>query len=162
MTEYLIPGKIVCLLFVFMSAIAAHAEHKECRADKKAAFESGFQAAGVLKLYAKNSSTWKAVPDGAYGTLVFNEQTGVFTFNARKLLTNTGYALVRYAGNAPYGDLLAGGKSDAAGAIHLKGRWNNWTKKIWLVLSDDITVTADSAKLTAWRPEFYLFEAWEL
>ena len=112
----------------------------------------------TLALYAKDPKTWKIRPGGAYGTLIYNEKSGWFSFTASKLKPLSGYLLVRNADTPPTGDLLAGGMTNKAGELRLSGRWNDWTKKIWLVSSDDLTMSGNRVTLIAWNPEQYLFE----
>jgi hypothetical protein len=50
-------------------------------------------------------------------------------------------------------------ESDARGNMELSGVWHNWTKKFWLVPTEDVNGTVGSiGRLTAWRPDRYLFE----
>jgi hypothetical protein len=116
-----------------------------------------------LLLCAKNPATWTIVKNGANGKLVYNETTGVFSFNAVKLLPRTNYALVRYADAPPKADILVRGMSDERGRIELNGVWRNWSKKFWLVPGEDALGKAGEAgSLRAWRPERYLFEEKQL
>jgi len=112
----------------------------------------------TLALYAKDPETWKIRPDGAHGTLIYNEKTGRFSFTARKLKPLSGYVLVRNAGTPPTGDLLARGTTNKAGELRLSGRWNDWTKKIWLVCGNDLAISGSRVTLIAWNPDQYLFE----
>lgn len=112
----------------------------------------------TLALYAKDPDTWKIRPGGARGTLIYNEKSGRFTFTAGKLKPLSGYVLVRNADTPPTGDLLARGTTNNAGELRLSGRWNDWTKKIWLVTGSDLTVKGNRVTLIAWNPEQYLFE----
>ncbi len=112
----------------------------------------------TLALYAKDPKTWKIRPSGAQGTLIFNKKTGRFSFTAGKLKPLCGYVLVRNADTPPTGDLLARGTTNKAGELRLSGRWNNWTKKIWLVAGSDLTVKGNRVKQIAWNPDQYLFE----
>jgi len=111
-----------------------------------------------LTLYAKDPDTWKIRPGGAHGTLVYHEQTGRFCFTARGLKPLSGYALVRNTDTPPTGDLLARGTTGKAGELRLSGRWHDWTRKIWLVSGNDLTIRGNRATLKAWNPEQYLFE----
>jgi hypothetical protein len=112
----------------------------------------------TLALYAKDPATWKIRPGGAHGTLNYHEQTGQFSFTARKLKPHSAYLLVRNADAPPTGDLLARGTTNKAGELRLSGRWNDWTNKIWLVSSNDLTISGNRVTLCAWNPELYLFE----
>jgi len=112
----------------------------------------------TLTLYAKDPCTWKIRPGGAQGTLTYNEQTGQFSFTARKLKPFRGYVLVRNAGTPPTGDLLAQGTTNKAGELRLSGNWHDWTGKIWLVSGNDLTSSGTRVTLIDWRPEQYLFE----
>jgi hypothetical protein len=109
-------------------------------------------------LYAKDPATWKIRPSGAQGTLIYNVKSGRFIFTARKLKPHSGYVLVRNADTPPTGDLLARGTTNKAGELRLGGRWKDWTKKIWLVSRDDLTLSGNRVTLIAWNPERYLFE----
>jgi hypothetical protein len=112
----------------------------------------------TLKLYAKDPKTWRIRPGGAHGTLIYNEKTGQFTFAASKLKPLSGYLLVRNADTPPTGDLLARGTTNEAGELRLSGRWNDWTKRFWLVSREDLTIRGNRVTLIAWNPERYLFE----
>jgi hypothetical protein len=116
----------------------------------------------TLTLYAKDPASWEVLGSGPSGTLFYNVATRIFSFTAVRLSPHTGYTLARYAGIPPYIDLLAQGKTDESGRLHLTGAWSDWTKKIWLVLSTDVTRTGGYARMTAWRPDCYLFEEKEL
>jgi hypothetical protein len=115
-----------------------------------------------LPLYAKDPVTWKIIQGGSSGVMTYDIARGIFTANAHGLSANTDYTLVRYANEPPYGDILAQAKSDATGGIHLSGNWKQWTGKIWLILSDDISRDGARPKLKAWHPARYLFEEREL
>jgi hypothetical protein len=112
----------------------------------------------TLALYAKDPDTWKIRLSGARGILIYNGKTGRFSFTARKLRPLSGYVLVRNADTPPTGDLLALGTTNKAGELRLSGRWNDWTKKIWLVSGNDLTINGSRVTLIAWNPEQYLFE----
>jgi hypothetical protein len=112
----------------------------------------------TLALYAKDPVTWKILPHGARGTLIYNEKSGRFSFTASMLKPLSGYVLVRNADTPPTGDLLARGTTNKAGELRLNGRWHNWTKKIWLIKRDDLTISGNRVELIAWTPDQYLFE----
>jgi hypothetical protein len=112
----------------------------------------------TLALYAKDPGTWRIRLGSTHGTLIYNEKSGRFSFTAGKLKPLCGYVLVRNAGTPPNGDLLAQGTTNKAGDLRLSGRWNDWTKKIWLVSRDDLTIRGNRVTLIAWNPEQYLFE----
>ena len=112
-----------------------------------------------LQLFAKNPATWTIIKGGANGKLVYSEANGTFTLTAAGLLPRSSYTLVRYADTPPQVDLLATKESDARGNLELSGVWHNWTKKIWLVPNEDVKGTVGTVgRLSAWRPDRYLFE----
>lgn len=116
-----------------------------------------------LLLFAKNPATWKIIKGGASGKMVYHAATGAFTLNASGLRHHAAYTLVRFAGEAPKVDIVARGTSDGTGTLKLKGTWRNWTKKFWLVPSEDSRgKIGEAGTLTAWRPDRYLFEEKEL
>lgn len=116
-----------------------------------------------LLLFAKNPATWEIVKEGGAGKMVYHAASGAFTLNASKLRPRTAYILVRYADEPPKVELLARGESDQRGRLKLAGNWRDWTKKFWLVQASDVSgKTGAGGRLTAWRPEQYLFEEKEL
>jgi len=147
---------VVAVLWCFAASPALRAEPRSPTDTRAVGKQRSAQR--TLALYAKDPATWKIRPDGARGTLLYNEKTGHFSFTARKLKPLTGYLLVRNADTPPTGDLLAGGTTNSDGELRLSGRWNEWTKKIWLVSRDDLVIHGNRVTLIAWRPEQYLFE----
>ena len=111
-----------------------------------------------LSLFAKDPTTWQIIGEGGRGTLSFNRESGAFTFVARRLHPNSGYALVRHTERTFSGDLLAQHATDQTGELKLSGTWREWSGKIWLVPVADISVTGRRATLLAWHPEQILFE----
>jgi hypothetical protein len=112
-----------------------------------------------LLLFAKKPSTWAIVKGGANGKLIYDESAGTFTLKAAGLMPHTSYTLVRYADTPPHVEILAARESDKLGKLELSGVWRNWSKKFWLVSSEDVKGKAGNAGvLTTWRPERYLFE----
>lgn len=115
-----------------------------------------------LSLHAKDPGTWKIIKCGPGAVIHFDIKSGAFNAKAYGLSPNKEYCLVRYAGKPPYGDFIARGTSGADGNFNISGTWKNWTGKIWIVLSEDISVAGNSAELKAWHPRSYLFEENEL
>ncbi|MBJ6725147.1 hypothetical protein [Geomesophilobacter sediminis] len=115
-----------------------------------------------LLLFAKNPSSWTVVKGGANGNLLYRASTGDFTLAAQGLAPRSRYALIRYADRPPQAEVLARGTSDDRGRLALRGRWENWTRKFWLVSGEDVEGTHGSARLVNWRPERYLFEEKQL
>jgi hypothetical protein len=112
-----------------------------------------------LLLFSKNPANWTIIKDGATGTLIYREANGTFTLTAAGLLPRSSYTLVRYADIAPQVDVLATKTTDNKGNFKVSGVWNNWTKKFWLVPTEDVKGMAGIVgALTAWRPNRYLFE----
>ncbi len=111
-----------------------------------------------LSLFAKDPATWQVIVEGARGTLSFDRERGAFTFVASRLHPDTRYLLVRHAGGAVSGDLLATGTSDRTGELRLSGTWLEWSGKIWLVPSADVSLLGRRVELSAWHPEQILFE----
>lgn len=118
----------------------------------------------ALLLQAKDPVTWRIVPGGASGTLSYNAALGSFSFSAQRLSRQTEYLLVRYADAPPHGQILARGRTDHVGSLSLKGTWQDWTRKFWLVPGSDVVVETGGGdqpqrgRLIAWHPERYLFE----
>lgn len=120
-----------------------------------------YSASGKKKLllFTKNPATWAIVKNGANGKMVYCESSGAFSLAAAGLTPRSSYTLVRYADTPPQVQILATGVSNARGALALSGVWHNWTKKFWLVPSEDVRGKGGAAgTLTNWRPERYLFE----
>lgn len=121
------------------------------------------KGAQELALCAKDPATWKKTRGGR-GKLTFDAKSGAFTFVAHGLLPATDYALVRYADEPPKAHLLARGRSGPGGGLKLAGHWTEWTRKIWLVLDNDITGEPgplgpeSEAVFHDWNPRSYLFE----
>ena len=112
-----------------------------------------------LLLFAKNSTTWAIVKNGASGKIIYHEATGAFTLQATGLFPGGSYALVRYDDAPPRADILARGTSDERGRLEMNGVWRNWSKKFWLVSGEDVAgKVGEAVSLRAWRPERYLFE----
>jgi len=112
-----------------------------------------------LLLFAKNPATWAIIKGGATGTLVYREANGTFALNATGLRPRSSYTLIRYADTPPLVDILATKTTDTGGNLEMSGGWHNWTKKFWLVPTEDVKgSTGTVGSLTAWRPERYLFE----
>ena len=112
-----------------------------------------------LLLFAKNPGTWGIVKNGASGKMVYSESTGAFSLTAAGVKPRSPYTLIRYADTPPQVEILATGVSDTRGKLELSGVWRNWTKKFWLVPSEDVKGTVGAAgTLANWRPEKYLFE----
>ena len=112
-----------------------------------------------LLLFAKNPVTWEIVKGGASGKMVYHAASGTFTLKAAGLRPGESYTFVRYADEPPKVEILAKAKSDRRGKLELGGNWRDWTKKFWLVPSEDVSgKTGKAGTLTAWRPELYLFE----
>jgi len=125
-----------------------------------------------LYLYQKVPGIWEIVEGGAWGKLKYNLAGSEFNFvfNGHGLKPNTEYSLIYYAdpwpGNHP-GALIASGKSNDEGNLHLKGSVDlgmdlpdlddaNTGAKIWLVLSSDYDEA--NHKMIGWNPAEYLFE----
>lgn len=122
---------------------------------------SCYPASGKKKLllFTKNPATWTIIKNGATGKMIYCELTGVFTLAATGLTPRSLYTLVRYADAPPQVEILATRASDIRGALELSGVWRNWTKKFWLVPSEDVKgKVGDVGALVNWRPERYLFE----
>lgn len=122
---------------------------------------AGYSASGKKKLllFAKNPATWGIVKNGAIGTMVYSESTSAFSLTATGVLPRSSYTLVRYADVPPQVEILATKASDASGKLELSGVWRNWTKKFWLVPSEDVKGKIGTVgTLANWRPERYLFE----
>lgn len=120
-----------------------------------------YSASGKKKLllFTKNPATWTIVKNGANGKMVYCESTGAFSLTAAGLSPRSSYTLIRYADTPPQVEILATKVSDARGALELSGVWRNWTKKFWLVPSEDVKGKVGAAgTLANWRPEKYLFE----
>jgi len=136
--------------------------------------QAGKSNVAHLYLFEKDPATWQIVEEGAWGKMKYNLAGPEFdfVFNGHELEPNTDYSLIYYAdgwpGNNP-GALIASGTSNEEGNIHLAGSPDlgmdlpdsvdaNYPDgaKIWLVLSDDYSVT--DTKMTAWNPTEYLFE----
>ncbi|MFZ4858078.1 MAG: hypothetical protein ACOYL3_25510 [Desulfuromonadaceae bacterium] len=112
-----------------------------------------------LLLFAKNPATWTIIKGGGNGKLVYREATGMFTLTAAGLPPRSSYTLVRYADTPPQIDILATKESDTRGNLEVSGVWHNWSKKFWLVPTEDVKGPVGSVgSLTAWRPDRYLFE----
>ena len=112
-----------------------------------------------LLLFAKNPANWTIIKGGANGKLVYREANGAFTLTAAGLLPRSSYTLVRYTDSPPQVDILATKKSDTRGTLELSGVWHNWIGKFWLVPSEDVQGTVGAVgRLSAWRPDRYLFE----
>ena len=112
-----------------------------------------------LLLFAKNPATWTVIKGGGNGKLVYREANGTFTLTAAGLLPRLSYTLVRYADRPPQVDILATKESDTRGNLEVSGVWHNWSKKFWLVPTEDVKGPVGSVgSLTAWRPDRYLFE----
>jgi hypothetical protein len=112
-----------------------------------------------LLLFAKNPANWTIIKGGAIGKLVYHEVNGTFVLTSAGLLPRSSYTLIRYADRPPHVDILATKESDARGNLEVSGVWHNWTKKFWLVPTEDVNRTVGSVgRLTAWRPDWYLFE----
>ena len=127
---------------------------------------------GHLYLYAKDPATWEIVPGGAWGKLKYNTSGPVFqyVFNGKKLMKNTEYSLVYYRDYVPEVwphpvTIIAQGKSNAGGNIHLGGKVDlgkdlpepgdvNAGAKIWLVPTYHIT----DGLIVPWLPTEILFE----
>ena len=120
-----------------------------------------YSASGKKKLllFTKNPATWSIVKNGASGKMVYSESSGKFSLTATGVSPRSSYTLVRYADAPPQVQILAIGVSDTRGTLELSGAWHNWTKKFWLVPSEDVKGKVGSTgTLTNWRPERYLFE----
>jgi hypothetical protein len=112
-----------------------------------------------LLLFAKNPTTWEIIRGGASGNMVYHAASGAFTLNATKLNPGEAYVLIRYNDEPPKVEILARGTSDKRGKLALSGMWHNWTKKFWMVPAEDVSgKIGEVGKLTAWRPDNYLFE----
>lgn len=111
-----------------------------------------------LSLFAKDPATWQIIAEGARGTLSFDRESGAFTFIASRLHPDTGYLLVRPMDGAVSGDLLAMGTSGRTGELRLSGTWRDWSGKIWLIPSADVSLIGRRGALSAWHPEQILFE----
>ena len=112
-----------------------------------------------LLLFAKNPATWSIVKNGGNGKLIYSEANGTFTLAAAGLKPRSSYTLVRYADTPPQVEILAEKVSDERGSLEESGIWHNWTKKFWLVPSEDVKGKVGSVgTLTAWHPDRYLFE----
>jgi hypothetical protein len=143
---------LVSVLLLTLSGMVCHAAEP----GRKAAVSGGKKK---LLLFAKNPSTWFIVKEGANGKLIYHESSGIFTLNAAGLMPLRSYTFVRYADTPPQVEILAARESDKLGRLELSGIWHNWTKKFWLVSSEDVKGKAGKAGvLTAWHPDRYLFE----
>ena len=106
-----------------------------------------------LELYEKDIN-WDAVVGGAWGKMVYSEDS--FVFNGHGLVAGTDYTLINYDEAWSSGQVcLAAGTSNNGGNINLAGDTVG-TGKIWLVLSSD--VNCDAGAMIAWNPSEYLFE----
>ena len=118
-----------------------------------------------LYLYAKNPMTWQVIKGGAWAELNINRPSGRFTIEAGGLLAKTEYALVRSAGQAQGGQVLARIVTDGRGKFRSSGIWREWTDKFWVVLGKDLQGNAQDFKpgmrdtLKDWHPKQYLFES---
>jgi hypothetical protein len=121
-----------------------------------------------LNLHAKDPNSWQVIDGGARGELTIQRSSGRFELKAGGLRPDTEYALVRYEGNPPFGQVLIRGWSDAHGGFTSTGIWQQWTRKFWLVLAKDLQGRHEDFKpgmtdeLQAWHPVEYLFESEEL
>lgn len=112
-----------------------------------------------LLLFAKNSSTWKIVKGGGSGKMVYHAASGAFTLKASGLHPRTSYTFIRYADDPSKVDILAKKTSNERGKLELAGNWHDWTKKFWLVPTEDVKGNVGATgTMIAWRPERYLFE----
>lgn len=112
-----------------------------------------------LLLFAKSPATWTIIKGGASGKLVYREANGAFTLTAAGLQPRLSYTLVRFADVPPLVEILATKESDKQGSLEVSGVWHNWTKKFWLVPSEDVSgKIGEAGRLIAWRPDRYLFE----
>ena len=115
-----------------------------------------------LYLCAKDPATWRVLKAGAWGELTIHRSTGKFSFNGHGLRPATDYALVRHAGQATSGSLLACGRTNERGELRVAAAWSAWSGKFWLVLGDDLQgrcADPSPASLKAWHPDAYLFES---
>jgi hypothetical protein len=144
------------LLALLLAAAAGDAGASAERQPPKSAASTGKKK---LLLFAKDPATWQIVKGGGSGTLVYREATGSFTLSAAGLQPRAGYTLVRVEDASAAGQVVARGISDAKGQLELGGVWHAWSKKFWLVASEDLTgAVGSAASLRAWRPARYLFE----
>jgi hypothetical protein len=112
-----------------------------------------------LLLFAKDPVTWQIVKGGGSGQMVYREATGSFTLSAAGLQPRAGYTLVRVEDAPAAGQVVAKGVTNAKGQLELDGVWHAWSKKFWLIASEDVTgAVGSTASLRAWRPARYLFE----
>jgi hypothetical protein len=116
-------------------------------------------AAQDLRLLAKNPADWQPLAGGARGLLSYDPEQGTFRFRAQGLAAQSGYALIHHNDNPREGQVLAVGRSDDAGRLHLQGAWRLWRAKFWLLPVADLELTGDRAELKAWHPRQYLFES---
>ena len=118
-----------------------------------------------LYLYAKDPATWQVIKGGAWAELTINRPSGKFTLAAHGLLPKTEYALVRNAGQAPEGQVLARIFTDRRGDFRATGVWREWKEKFWVVLGKDLQGNPHDFKpgmravLKDWHPQQYLFES---
>jgi hypothetical protein len=77
--------------------------------------------AQVVKLVAKDTSTWVPIEGGAFGSIMYQQDK--FTFNAHGLVPNGDYTLISYNDNAWAAPevVLGNGIADKNGNILIKG-----------------------------------------
>ncbi len=142
-TQRILQIQVLAALLIMLTAVAC------------------YSASGKKKLllFTKNPATWDIVKNGVSGKMVYRELTGAFSLTAAGLTPRSSYTLVRYADTPPQVEILATRVSDTRGTLELSGVWRNWTKKFWLVPSEDVKGKVGAAgTLVNWRPERYLFE----
>jgi len=165
---YRLPGKL-CPIIAGLTLFIFLIEHNKTFATPTLPNELG-KGSQVwrLNLFAKNPATWQIIEGGATGEITICRTTGSFRLKAVGLHPYTEYALVRYQGRPPFGQVLMRIITDKDGTVTSAGSWKQWTGKFWLVLGKDLKGYPDKFKtgmqdkLKAWRPAEYLFESEEL
>lgn len=127
--------------------------------------EKGNSSVMHLYMYEKDAS-WNVVDGGAWGKMTFNKNKNLLVFNGYGLDANREYSVIHYMGDNPNLSrdklhMIAIGTSTSGGEVNIKGSWDVWKGKFWLVPASDLNgVAGDKVldNLTNWNPGDYLFE----
>lgn len=151
--KYMTLGLIFGIMLLMATAVLANKAHNG--------------KAQHLYLFEKDPFNWNIVEDGAWGKMMYKEDT--FVFNGHGLVPEKEYCLINYAPSTdwdeiPYPNpwpgsdsiLMASGIVNDEGNIHLTGSMMDVEGKVWLVLCDEFN--EGTGMQWPWTPSLYLFE----